>query len=269
MAYRNTFPSWFNNGTRDGVDTRKKGKTSRLGAQNQFNGGQNAAVVDATRPWGDLALEMSGNYRHVEQPIPRPHMSEMERDVKLYLDMSDEPAKYGDDIFGWEQLHEKVHSHPSVVAYWADRDAKKNSVLLVEKRRLQSAYALVIRETARIAMRRWVLADIKRVVTRNRNAATLIQKIVRGYQARCRNPHLDCCMCLSHTMCPLKTSKGYMCRDCGNDGPYTDIMKKDPWNWDRAEFVDEAPPQRSYEEWVQHADDMYEAWISKYIETIR
>ncbi len=44
MANTSTSTNWFNNGTRDGVDTRKKGKTTSLVGLGQ--GGQSAAVVE-------------------------------------------------------------------------------------------------------------------------------------------------------------------------------------------------------------------------------
>lgn len=190
--------------------------------------------IDATRPWGDLALEMSGKYNKMSTP---PQLTEREKNVRLYLDMSDEPWKYGDDIFAWELLHEKVYDHPKVIAYWAEKDAQNAKVFNAERIRLRTAYGIAIKQAAKVAMKRWIDNDIKRIVGRFRKAATKIQALVRGYQTRCRNPHLDCCMCLSHRICPLKTTVGFMCRDCALMGPYEDVVEEDPWNWHRAECV--------------------------------
>ena len=61
-------------------------------------------------------------------------------------------------------------------------------------------------------------------------------------------------MCLSHRISPLKTNVGYMCRDCAQLGPYEDLVEEDPWNWHRAEYVDEAPNHEVYQPcaWCNH-----------------
>lgn len=199
--------------SRDGVDTRKQEMTTRVGGMNHVRGGQKAALVlglgdDATRPWGDIALERDGSARGYIYPDPI-----CVRECDLDSDMMEEPWKYGLDI-------------PEAVVAEHDHHAVFGPIAI---------------EAAKVCGKRRVTRDIRNHVLRIRNAVVTIQKTVRGYQARCKNPHLDCCMCLSHCLSPLKTSEGYMCRDCGNMGPHVEIFNQDPCNWNRTEFVDEAP----------------------------
>ena len=157
--------------------------------------------IDATRSWGDIALEIDTGKRLITQaPARQVSFSAVER----YTDMCDEPWKYGDDILEVEELHEKVKGEPQVTAFWERKDRE-----LEQKER-------------------------ERVI---RAAGMLIQKVVRGHMVRINNPHLDCCMCLSHRISPFKTSVGFMCPDCARMGPYEDVVEDDPWNWHRADAV--------------------------------
>lgn len=124
-------------------------------------------------------------------------------DVRLYMDMVDEPAKYGDDIIDFLQLDEELRAGPKrwrVNAIWALREKRTEN-----------------------------------------GAIAKFQALWRGYRSRSNDVHQDCCMCLSHRICPLKTDVGHMCRACGEDGPHVDAVENDPWNWFRADYVDEAP----------------------------
>jgi hypothetical protein len=89
-------------------------------------------------------------------------------------------------------------------------------------------------------MKRWLDRDIKSFVQRIRNAAVTIQAAVRGHLVRHKSPYLNCCMCLAHTICPLESQVGMICRACGAQGPYEDITGPvtDPWNWARSDLVD-------------------------------
>lgn len=80
----------------------------------------------------------------------------------------------------------------------------------------------------------------KKVAKKAKKAATLIQAAVRGHQARNQVEHMNCCMCLAHRVCPLKTDVGMMCIECAEQGPHEDITGPvaDPWNWFRADFTD-------------------------------
>jgi hypothetical protein len=182
--------------------------------------------------------------------------------VRLYIDLSDEPWKYGDDVIAWEEMDEQLQGNPERAAYWQDREAREQEARAereMEEAALQtmwrSKFSPVMKEAARVCAKRWVERDIKRHVARFQTAATKIQALVRGYQARCKDAHQDCCMCLAHRICPLKTNVGYMCRDCAEMGPYVEVVENDPWNWHRAEYVDEAPNgQHLYEPccWCNH-----------------
>jgi hypothetical protein len=198
----------------------------------------------AATNWGDVMTGMQAT----NNSISRTQHSL----VALYTDMADEPWKYGDeDMIDWLELDAKLRAgieRADVEAYWQDREVcEKAEQACVEERHkteLESRRAhfrAVAKETAKLAMKRWVNRDIQRVVNCYKGSATKIQALVRGYQARCKDAHQDCCMCLSHRICPLKTSVGYMCRDCGILGPYEDLVEEDPWNWHRADYQDEAP----------------------------
>lgn len=146
--------------------------------------------------------------------VPEPeHPSPEDEELELWTDYCDEPAKYGDDVWErWTELDTKLSAGPKrwrVAAYWWKRQEEV--------------------EVSERAFRREV-------------AATRIQAAIRGYLARSKLAWRDCCMCLAHRVCPLRTEKGYMCRDCGYDGPYTDIVDYDEWNWYRASYVDETIP---------------------------
>jgi hypothetical protein len=156
--------------------------------------------------------------------------------------MADEPWKYGEDSFA--SLEAELRAGPEcaqVESYWQDRQVLQQAELARRQETLRKQYEPILKQVAKLAAKRWVERDIRRHVLRFKTAATKIQALVRGYQARCKNEHLDCCMCLSHRICPLKTEVGYMCRECAALGPYEDLVEEDPWNWHRAEYVDEAP----------------------------
>ena len=189
-------------------------------------------IVDPSASWGDLMT--TGVSRSSSQTIARTERSAF----ALYRDMADEPWKYSDaDLFAWLELDEALRAGPEraqVMAYWADRDVREQA----ERARLEAprraALALIAKEAAKAGMKQWIARDIQRIVKRYRGSAIKIQAVVRGYQTRCRNPHLDCCMCLSHRISPLKTAVGNMCRECAELGPYEDLVENDPWNWHRA-----------------------------------
>jgi hypothetical protein len=171
--------------------------------------------------------------------------------VALYADMADEPWKYSDeDMFAWLDLDDQLRDTPERAAYWQDREAREQAELEREEVKYQvdrKKLALLANQAAKAGMKRWVERDIRNIVKRFKGSATKIQALVRGYQTRCHNPHLDCCMCLSHRISPLKTTVGYMCRECAQLGPYEDLVESDPWNWHRADYVDEAPNHSIYE----------------------
>ena len=238
---------------REGVNTRKQGNWASAVARPRETICRSDMIIGLgcpTAQWGDM---MTGMYRN--RSTNSGIASTQRDDVLLYADMADEPWKYGDaDMSDWLDLHEQLSGNPKRHAYWQDREFLQQA----EQERQQERYAIelnnrrdyfrsVAKEAAKLAMKRWVERDIKLIVNRFKGAATKIQTLVRGYQTRCKDAHQDCCMCLSHRISPLKTEVGYMCRDCAELGPYEDLVEEDPWNWHRAEYVDEAPNHHVYD----------------------
>jgi hypothetical protein len=171
-------------------------------------------------------------------------------DWKLWQDMVEDPAKYGDDIIEWLDLDAKLRASPKawrVAAYWllkeqeAEEDKKREEAAAESARAPYKAlYSKIAKQAAAKGMRRWLNRDIKTFVARIHSAATKIQAAVRGHQTRSHLPFLNCCMCLAHRICPLETHVGMMCRACAEQGPYEDITGpvSDPWNWARADYYD-------------------------------
>jgi hypothetical protein len=231
----------------------------------KITGSGNPAVTN----WGDMMTGMCG-YRSSVGVVPTKRSL-----MALYADMADATWKYSyEDMFEWLELDEKLRAGPEradVEAYWADREAlQKAEQARVEERYKteldgrRAAFTQISKEAAKLGMKRWVERDIKRVLNRFKSSATKIQALVRGYQARCKNPHMDCCMCLSHRISPLKTNVGYMCRDCAEVGPYEDLVEEDPWNWHRAEYVDEAPNHKLYVPCVWCNHEFFDLWNGDY-----
>ena len=221
-------------GTRDGVDTRKKENSA---VPCEVRRGDNLSMETimglghpAVTNWGDIMTGM----KRTGQGVVRTAYNAAD----LYADMADEPWKYGDeDMFAWLDLDDRLRETPERAAYWKDREdreqaeqAREEAKYQVDRKRL----AVLASAAAKAGMKRWVERDIRNIVKRFKGSATKIQALVRGYQTRCKNPHLDCCMCLSHRISPLKTEVGYMCRGCAELGPYEDLVEGDPWNWHRA-----------------------------------
>ena len=232
---------------RDGVNTRKQVNWASAAARPQETICRSDAIIGLGNPavnnWGDM---MTGMYDNRSTAAAKPVAYS---NMRLYMDMADEPWKYSDeDMFDWLELDEALRSGPDraeVVSYWHARDVRNTAELerqnkrdVAELRVLRVAFLLIAKQVAGIAMRRWIQSDINRIVKRFKGSATKIQALVRGYETRCNNPRLDCCMCLSHRISPHETSMGYMCRDCGLMGPYEEIVEEDPWNWNRADYME-------------------------------
>lgn len=170
--------------------------------------------------------------------MPEPRTAE-DVDWKLWQDMVEEPAKYGDDIVQWLELDEKLRAGPKrwrVAAYWLQKEQEELALQAPYK----ELYSQIAKEAAVVGMKKWIDGDIKRFLHRIRNAAVTIQAAVRGHLVRSKSEYLNCCMCLAHTICPLRTHHGMMCRKCAEQGPYEDTTGPvtDPWNWSRADYVD-------------------------------
>jgi hypothetical protein len=171
-------------------------------------------------------------------------------DWALWQDMVEEPAKYGDDIVEWLALDIKLRLSSKrwrVAAYWLRKVQEEEDKKRAEEETVKAycapyraLYSKVAKQAAEKGMKRWLDRDIKTFLARIHGAATKIQSAVRGHLARHKSPYLNCCMCLAHTVCPLETDVGMICRKCAEQGPHEDITGPiaDPWNWSRAEYKD-------------------------------
>lgn len=149
----------------------------------------------------------------VAEPVLRLPKTEFELDFAIWRDMIENPAKYGDDIVEWLELDAKLASGSGrwrLSAFWCQKEEE------AEYRKTQ--------------------AEQKR----KHIAATVIAAAVRGHQTRSKQTFRECCMCLSHRVCTLKTDVGMMCRGCANQGPYDDETGPltDEWSEFRADYVD-------------------------------
>lgn len=169
-------------------------------------------------------------------------LTPLERDYQLWLDMVETPAQYG-DCQEWLDLNDELLATRKawkIERYWrkeAEKEEKKEAAVQAKWKKIYSAAAA---EAATLGMRRWIRRDVQACVRKFRGSAVRIQAAVRGHQVRSHLAIRDCCMCLSHRICPLKTDVGFMCRDCAAQGPYTDETGpiSDPWNDFRADYVD-------------------------------
>ena len=241
---------------RDGVDTRKKVNWASVATQPRKTICRSDAIIglgqlavqqsyDGKAAWGDIMTDNMPTYDASNAIVYR-----VVSEYQVWEDLIDEPWKYGDDVCEWLDIDDKLRNGPEQVrmdSYWQlykerlqEVETRKDRDVLKERKVWQTKFNPIVKEVAKVCAKRWVTRDIKRHLLRFHGSATKIQTLVRGYQTRCKNAHLDCCMCLSHRICPLKTTKGYMCRDCGVLGPHGDVVEDDPWNWDRAEFEDES-----------------------------
>ena len=160
----------------------------------------------------------------------------------LWRDMVENPAMYGDSIVEWLELNEtltKGSGRWRLGAYWlkvADEEEQKTDE---EQEAWRAIYSTVAKKAALEGMRRWFQRDIAAMKKRIHTATVGLQAVVRGHQARVRQPFRDCCMCLSHRISPLKADVGYMCRGCAEQGPYTEETGPlaDPWAEFRADYA--------------------------------
>lgn len=176
-------------------------------------------------------------------PVMAESRTTEDMDWKLWQDMVEDPAKYGDDIVEWLDLDEKLRAGPKrwrVAAYWLEKEQEKADKEEALRAPYKELYSEIAKEAAAKGMKKWLDRDIQSFVSRLRNAVVTIQAAVRGHLVRSRSPFLNCCMCLAHTICPLETDHGRMCRACAEQGPHEDITGpvSDPWNWSRADYVD-------------------------------
>lgn len=173
-----------------------------------------APIGEGIVSWGDYAI----GYVGVEEEVyssPQP----MNAEFSLWRDMAEEPSKYGDDIGDWLVLDDELRAGPGrwrVDAYW------RKEQQAVDWANLQHLLDMA-----------WY-----RFLTRKERFVVRIQALWRGYSVRQRIPWRDCCMCLAHHISSIETEVGFMCRECAQDGPHSDLIgMDDPWDWFRAEAL--------------------------------
>lgn len=178
---------------------------------------------DIIRTWsGDLRacfnyLDRIDTLRAAAAPqltVPEP-LTPAQITFRAWRDMVLEPWKYGDDAWAeWLQWNDELEASAGrwrVAAFW-----------------------LGLQEEAEAKDRR--------------EAAVKIQALVRGHLVRNSANFRDCCMCLAHRICSLKTDVGMMCRGCAEQGPYDEETGPlpDPWSEFRGEYpapIEEEPPR--------------------------
>ena len=196
--------------------------------------------------------------RRAVASVPRKATSEREVAFGAWRDMVDEPEKYGSDLENeWLALDAELRAgsgHWRLEAHWLSKEAELEEALANAQLTWRDIFTRVARLAAQKGEREWFRRDVHRILKANRkaarkqvkktnNAATKIQAAIRGHQMRTKLNFLDCCMCLAHTVCPLETDVGMMCRACAEQGPHEDITGcDDPWNWFRADYVDQTLP---------------------------
>ena len=198
-----------------------------------------AAASYDTRSWGDIATGSA--------PIPRSEpvdvaMTSLERDFRLWQDMVENPAQYGDDIEEWLDLNDQLmvsRKAWKIERYWRKQQEMEEAKLVREQTAWKRVYSVAAREAASLCMRRWIRRDVEACLRKFRRAATIIQAAVRGHQIRVQLPNRDCCMCLAHRICSLKSDVGFLCNECAAEGPHVDHTGPlaDPWDWYRADHV--------------------------------
>ena len=187
--------------------------------------------------------------RAMEQAQTR---TEFQVDFAIWKDMMEEPTKYGDDIYEWLALHEKLINGPGrwrLAAYEYAIQAEEEAQLAAEQAEWRAAFTPIAKQAATLGMKKWCERDVNAFIAKIRNAVVTIQAAVRGHQARSNQPFRDCCMCLSHRVCPLQTDVGMMCRGCAEQGPYDEETGPiaDPWSEFRGDYVDLAPEPTDYD----------------------
>jgi hypothetical protein len=179
--------------SRDGADTRKKATVTRLGGGDQKRGGQTAAYIEECHSWGDI---MTGMTYQPNLTIK----TTLANITELHKDFCDEPWKYGDEIV---EHWDSIAANPEMEQYWRDRDAMAMKPV--------PNFSPIAKECAKVCAKRWVERDIRNHVARIHNAIVTIQRVFRGYKARCNNPHLDCCMWIHvPRLCRDWSLRGYL-----------------------------------------------------------
>jgi hypothetical protein len=176
-----------------------------------------------------------------------PVVDQSNLDLRVWRDMVESPEKYGDDIVEWLELDAKLRAgmgHWRIEAYWFQKEAEMEEAEANAQIPWRDIYLQVAKAAAAKGEREWFRRDVKRLVLQRRKALLCIQSAVRGHLVRGGIRHMDCCMCLAHRVCPLKTTVGMMCRECAEQGPHDDITGpvSDPWNWFRGDYEDLATP---------------------------
>lgn len=147
----------------------------------------------------------------------------------------------------WRALFSRIAAEAAVKGQreWFRRDMRRILKAHRKTERKQTKAAIKIQAAWRGFLgRKRAAKKAKKAAKKAKKAATLIQAAVRGHQTRSQQDFRDCCLCLTHRICPLKTDVGMMCRECGEQGPHDDILGlEDPWAWFRADYRDLTKPE--------------------------
>lgn len=221
---------------RDGVNTRNKVNWAATAARKTIC--RSDMIIDLgllaanqsmkNVSWGDFATD------NLPREVKPSRWAKAYSAYSLWEDMLEEPAKYGNDNAMWVELNKELMDNGEVgrvIQYWWAREEREQAANRVAQKHWKKVFAPIAIAAAAKGETRWIQRDIKAFLAKIKKAVSKIQAFVRGHQYRC---HSDCCMCLSHTFSPVKTEVGFMCRECHADGPYTDQVPNDPWNWFRS-----------------------------------
>jgi hypothetical protein len=133
---------------------------------------------------------------------------------RVWKDMIEEPAKYGDDIVEWLDLDAEVMRGPKrwrAGAYWQTREDEENA----------KEWQRVLGLLAKAAEQQQIWRE--EALARKNAAAARIQALWRGYSTRVRQTWRDCAKCLTHGICVEMLGDEHVCRCCwGEANPVED-----------------------------------------------
>lgn len=161
--------------TRDGVDTRKKENSI---VPCEVRRGDNLSVDVITglgfptvTNWGDAALELDGFVRPQMSYVQKQKHVDLERKFQIYCDMVEEPSKYDEDMVYWLELDAELRNSRKswkVEEFWRAREEASEKEYHREQQKWKGIFTSIAKQTASVAMKRWIRKDIRRHVERLR-----------------------------------------------------------------------------------------------------
>jgi len=144
--------------------------------------------------WTEEVEKKREVYKKSLATVVEEEIDEEERMFRTWLDMVEEPGKYGDDIVEVLELEDQLLTTSKrwrVQAYWLQRQKEQDDE---DREHL-----------------RWLLTNA--MESYKNRMATRIQSLVRGYQTRVKfGEYLNCGKCLAHCVCTQK-----VCKACLNE----------------------------------------------------